>query len=106
MCATALLAIFSAVVFLLSLPRTLAGMNWLGLISAVFIGLCGFLAMVGAGANPVPGRVLAATVSTSFYQAFLAITGPVSSWFLSRAIAVYSRPHQVFSYAGTIVLPV
>ncbi|KAI0778022.1 transmembrane amino acid transporter protein-domain-containing protein [Trametes elegans] len=80
MCATALLAIFSAAVFLLSLPRTLAGMNWLGLISAVFIGLCGFLAMVGAGANPVPGRVLAATVSTSFYQAFLAITGPVFSY--------------------------
>lgn len=33
--------------------------------------------MVGAGANPVPNRVIATTVPTNFVQAFLAITGPV-----------------------------
>lgn len=72
-----LLAIFSVATFLLSVPRTLGGLNWLGLLSALFITLCGILAMVGAGANPVPGRVIVATVPTTFYQAFLAITGPV-----------------------------
>ncbi|CDO72388.1 hypothetical protein BN946_scf184977.g87 [Trametes cinnabarina] len=80
LCAVVFLAIFSAAIFLLSLPRTLGGLDWLGLLSAVFITICGFLAMVGAGANPVPGRVVVATVPTTFYEAFLAITGPVFSY--------------------------
>ena len=77
LCATILLAIFSAATFILSLPRTLAHLSWLGLSSAAFIGLCGLLAMIGAGANPVPERIVVATVPTNFYEAFLAITGPV-----------------------------
>ena len=77
LCATVLLVIFAAATFLLSLPRTLERLSWLGLFSAIFIGICGVLAMIGAGANPVPGRVVVATVPTNFYQAFLAITGPV-----------------------------
>ncbi|EIW64827.1 uncharacterized protein TRAVEDRAFT_42240 [Trametes versicolor FP-101664 SS1] len=80
LCAMVLLAIFSVATFLLSVPRTLGGLNWLGLLSALFITLCGILAMVGAGANPVPGRVIVATVPTTFYQAFLAITGPVFAY--------------------------
>ncbi|PIL27383.1 transporter [Ganoderma sinense ZZ0214-1] len=80
LCATILLAIFSAATFVLSLPRTLAHLSWLGLLSASFIALCGLLAMVGAGANPVPGRIVVTTVPTNFYQAFLAITGPVFSY--------------------------
>ena len=39
--------------------------------------ICGFLAMIGAGTNPTPDRVVVATASSTFYEAFLAITGPV-----------------------------
>ena len=77
LCATILLVIFSIATFVLSLPRTLAHLSWIGLLSAVFIGLCGLLAMIGAGVNPVPGRIIMATVPNNFYEAFLAITGPV-----------------------------
>ncbi|KAI8995478.1 amino acid transporter [Trametes punicea] len=80
LCAVIFLAIFSTAIFLLSLPRTLGALDWLGLVSAVFITICGLLAMVGAGANPMPDRVLVATVPTTFYDAFLAITGPVFSY--------------------------
>ncbi|KAI0361799.1 hypothetical protein OH77DRAFT_1418059 [Trametes cingulata] len=80
LCATGLLAIFSTAAFLLSLPRTLGSLNWLGLFSAAFITVCGLLAMIAAGANPVPNRTIVATVPTTFYQAFLAITGPVFAY--------------------------
>ncbi|KAI0639244.1 amino acid transporter [Trametes polyzona] len=80
LCAIALLAIFSAATFLLSVPRTLGSLNWLGVLSAIFITICGILAMIGAGANPVPDRMIVATVPTSFYEAFLAITGPVFAY--------------------------
>ncbi|EJF66551.1 amino acid transporter [Dichomitus squalens LYAD-421 SS1] len=80
LCATVLLVIFSIATFLVSLPRTLQNLSWLGLFSAVMITICGILVMVGAGANPVPDRVVAATVPTSFVQAFLAITGPVFAY--------------------------
>ncbi|KAI0374329.1 hypothetical protein BV20DRAFT_961462 [Pilatotrama ljubarskyi] len=80
LCATALLGIFSTAAFLLSLPRTLGSLNWLGMFSAVFITVCGVLAMIGAGANPVPNRTIVATVPTTFYEAFLAITGPVFAY--------------------------
>ncbi|KAI0670063.1 transmembrane amino acid transporter protein-domain-containing protein [Trametes maxima] len=80
LCATALLAIFAVATFLLSLPRTLGGLTWLGLLSAVFITICGILAMIGAGVNPIADRVVVAAVPTTFYEAFLAITGPVFSY--------------------------
>ena len=79
LCAVDLLLIFSAATFVLSLPRALGQMNWLGLVSTVAITLCGVLAMVGAGASPTSGRSLSATIPTTFYEAFLAITGPVST---------------------------
>ena len=78
LCATVLLAIFAVATFVVSLPRTLGRLSWLGLFSAIFITVCGFLAMVGAGVNPTPDGVIVAAVPTTFYQAFLAITGPVS----------------------------
>lgn len=77
LCAVVLLVIFSCATFALSLPRTLGRLAWVGLISATMITLCGLLAMVGAGANPVPGRVIVAAQPASFYEAFLAITSPV-----------------------------
>ena len=81
LCAVDLLLIFSAATFLISLPRALGQMNWLGFVSTIAITLCGVLAMVGAGASPTPGRTLSVTVPTTFYDAFLAITGPVSTCF-------------------------
>ncbi|TFK86399.1 amino acid transporter [Polyporus arcularius HHB13444] len=80
LCASVLLAIFAIATFLLALPRTFSRLSWLALVSAVFITLCGILAMVGAGANPVSGRVIQATVPSNFYEAFLAITGPVFAY--------------------------
>lgn len=77
LCAIYLLLIFSAAIFLLSLPRTLARLSWLGVVSVAFIIVCGLVGMIGAGANPVPGRIVVATVPTNFYEAFLAITNPV-----------------------------
>lgn len=64
--------------FLVALPRTLDRLSWLGLLSACFITLSGLLAMIAAGRNPTPGRVVSAIVPTNFYEAFLAITNPVS----------------------------
>ncbi len=78
LCATILLGIFSVATFFVALPRTLGRLSWLGLFSAVLITICGIVAMAGAGANPTPDRVVVATVPTNFYQAFLAVTGPVS----------------------------
>ncbi|KAF8964666.1 transmembrane amino acid transporter [Flammula alnicola] len=80
LCGIIFLGIFSAATLLLSLPRTLDRLSWLGLISALLITLSGILAMIGAGVNPTPGRTLNATLSTNFYQAFLAITNPVFAY--------------------------
>ncbi|KZV69479.1 hypothetical protein PENSPDRAFT_633005 [Peniophora sp. CONT] len=77
LCAVDLLLIFSAATFLLSLPRALGQISWLGLFSVIMIFICGLLAMIGAGANPTPDRVVVAAASSTFYEAFLAITGPV-----------------------------
>ena len=63
---------------MVAMPRTLGQLSWLGLAAVTLIFLCGLLAMIGAGRNPTPNRVIQATVSTNFYEAFLAITGPVS----------------------------
>ncbi|KAI0932395.1 hypothetical protein AcV5_004366 [Taiwanofungus camphoratus] len=80
LCAVILLLIFSAATFLISLPRTLGRLSWLGLISVISIALCGFLGMVGAGVRPTPGRVVVATISSNFFEAFLAITSPVFAY--------------------------
>ena len=79
LCAIYLLLIFSVATLVVSLPRTLSRLGWLGLISVILIGICGLIAMIGAGVNPTPGRLVQGTLSTSFYEAFLAVTGPVST---------------------------
>lgn len=80
LCTVYLVLIFSIATFLLALPRTLDRFSWLALLSAAFITVAGVVAMVGAGVNPIPGRIINATVPTTFYQAFLAITGPVFAY--------------------------
>jgi hypothetical protein len=74
--------IFSAGALLVALPRTLDGISYLGLVSAALILLCGIVAMVGAGINPLEGRTISATKSSDFFTAFTAITNPVSIVYL------------------------
>ena len=78
LCATYLLLIFAVATLIVALPRTLGSLNWLGFFSVAVITIAGVLAMIGAGRNPLPARVVNATVQNSFVNAFLAITGPVS----------------------------
>ncbi|KAJ6627199.1 transmembrane amino acid transporter [Mycena sp. CBHHK59/15] len=80
LCAIYLLLIFSIATMAVALPRTLDHVSWLGLFSVCLITISGLVAMIGAGANPVPGRTLSVTISTTFYQAFLAITNPVFAY--------------------------
>ncbi|KJA27230.1 hypothetical protein HYPSUDRAFT_131790 [Hypholoma sublateritium FD-334 SS-4] len=80
LCGIAFLGIFSAATLVVALPRTLGRLSWLGLLSAMTITLSGIVAMIGAGVNPTPGRVLNATIPANFYQAFLAITNPVFAY--------------------------
>ncbi|KAJ7783489.1 transmembrane amino acid transporter protein-domain-containing protein [Mycena maculata] len=80
LCSIYLLLIFSMATLLVALPRTLDRVGWLGLFSVCLIAVSGVVAMIGAGVNPVPGRVLDATIPTTFYQAFLAITNPVFAY--------------------------
>ncbi|KAJ7139857.1 transmembrane amino acid transporter protein-domain-containing protein [Mycena epipterygia] len=80
LCTIYLLLIFSVATLLVALPRTLDRVGWLGLFSVCLITLSGVVAMIGAGINPLPGRTLSVTISTNFYQAFLAITNPVFAY--------------------------
>ncbi|THH21467.1 hypothetical protein EW146_g75 [Bondarzewia mesenterica] len=80
LCTIFLVLIFSVATFLLALPRTLDRLSWIGLFSAAIITLAGVVAMIGAGINPTSARIVVATVPTNFYQAFLAITGPVFAY--------------------------
>jgi hypothetical protein len=84
MCSMYLVIITGAVAFLISLPRTLDRLAWMGLLSAAVITLAGFIAMIGAGANPVPGRSLTVTASSNFFDAFLAVTNPVGTFLCLR----------------------
>lgn len=72
-----LVIISGAVCFLISLPRTLDRLAWMGLLSAAVITLAGFVAMIGAGVNPVPARSLTVSAPSNFFNAFLAVTNPV-----------------------------
>ncbi|KAJ7225780.1 transmembrane amino acid transporter protein-domain-containing protein [Mycena pura] len=80
LCAIYLLLIFAVATLAVALPRTLDRVGWLGLVSVSLITISGVVAMIGAGVNPIPGRQLSVTTSTSFYQAFLAITNPVFAY--------------------------
>lgn len=73
------LLICAAVTLLIALPRTLDRLTWIGLLSVATITIAGLLAMIGAGVDPLPSRVISATIPTSFENAFLSITSPVSN---------------------------
>ncbi|RPD65320.1 amino acid transporter [Lentinus tigrinus ALCF2SS1-6] len=101
LCATVLLVIFAIATFLLALPRTFSRLSWLALVSAVTIALCGVLAMIGAGANPVPNRIIQAALPSNFYEAFLAITGPVCLMFFVL-ISEMRRPQDAMKAAWVL----
>lgn len=104
LCAVVITAIFAVVAFLISLPRTLSRLSWLAFISTVLISLCALLGMIGAGVSPVPNRKVDIAVSSNFYEAFLAITGPVC---VPDSFSIIPHSYacirlQVFAYAGEI----
>ena len=103
-----LVIISGAVCLLISLPRTLDRLAWMGLLSAAVITLAGFVAMIGAGDNPVPGRSLSVTASSNFYEAFLAVTNPVRTLFYLRVVIahLFSRfLHMLVRSVATIFKP-
>ena len=73
--------IFAIPTLLLSLPRTLnLSLSWLSIPAVISILIAALVAMGAAGANPVPDRVVSATIPTSFYAAFVSITNPVFAY--------------------------
>ncbi|KAF8559273.1 amino acid transporter [Imleria badia] len=78
LCSTYSVLICGAITLLIALPRTLDHLTWLGLLSVAAITIAGILSMIGAGVNPLPGRVISATIPTSFENAFLSVTSPVT----------------------------
>ncbi|KAJ7211091.1 transmembrane amino acid transporter protein-domain-containing protein [Mycena rebaudengoi] len=80
LCSIYLLLIFAFAALAVALPRTLDRVSWLGLVSVCMITICGLLAMVGAGVNPVPHRTVRVAAPATFFQAFLAVTNPVFSY--------------------------
>lgn len=79
-CRVLFVLVFTAASFLIALPRTLGSVRWLAVVSCISITAAGIVGMIGAGLNPVAGRVVVATVSSDFYTAFLSITSPVFSY--------------------------
>ncbi|KAH0838470.1 acyltransferase-domain-containing protein [Lanmaoa asiatica] len=77
LCSMHFVLICGGITLLIALPRTLDRLTWMGLLSAATITIAGVLSMIGAGVNPLPGRVISATIPTSFENAFLSVTSPV-----------------------------
>ncbi|KAF9243935.1 transmembrane amino acid transporter protein-domain-containing protein [Melanogaster broomeanus] len=80
MCSMYFVIICGAITLLISLPRTLDRLTWMGLLSVFVITVSGIVAMIGAGVDPLPGRVISATIPSNFYDAFLAVTNPVFAY--------------------------
>ncbi|KAI9757510.1 MAG: hypothetical protein M4579_003423 [Chaenotheca gracillima] len=72
--------IFAIPTLICSFPRTLDQLSWLSVPSCIAILVAGIVGMVGAGANPVPDRVISVAASTDFYTAFVSITNPVFAY--------------------------
>jgi amino acid permease len=63
-----------------SMPRTLDKLSWMSVPSVISIIVAGLVGMIGAGLNPVPGRVLDVVRASDFTTAFISITNPVFSY--------------------------
>ncbi|KAF8521255.1 amino acid transporter [Hysterangium stoloniferum] len=106
LCAIFFALIFTVAAFLVSLPRALSGLTWLGVVSSVSILIAGLAGMIGAGANPVPDRIIQATVPQTFNNAFLAITNP-AAWVLQGFATTFYVIFAVvmYVYIGSTVNP-
>ncbi|MCJ1359974.1 MAG: hypothetical protein MMC33_009977 [Icmadophila ericetorum] len=80
LCAMLYAGIFAIPTAIISLPRTLDRLSWISVPSVISILVAGVVGMVGAGLNPLPGRVIDATINTSFVTAFFSITNPVFAY--------------------------
>ncbi|BFZ56397.1 hypothetical protein PYCC9005_003443 [Savitreella phatthalungensis] len=79
-CSVYFVLIFAVASVFVAVPRTMGNLRFLTAISCLSILVAGIIGMVGAGVNPVPGRVVKAVVHNDFYTAFLSITSPVFSY--------------------------
>jgi amino acid permease len=72
--------IFAIPTMIFSMPRTLDKLSWMSVPSVISIIVAGLVGMIGAGLNPVPGRVLDVVRASDFTTAFISITNPVFSY--------------------------
>ncbi|KAJ9138706.1 Transmembrane amino acid transporter [Pleurostoma richardsiae] len=72
--------IFTIPTLIFSLPRTLDRLSWLSIPSVISILVAGIVGMIGAGLNPVPGRVVDVVRASNFTTAFISITNPVFAY--------------------------
>jgi hypothetical protein len=72
--------IFTIPVLLCSFPRTLDRLSWLSVPAVISILIAGIVGMIGAGINPLPDRVVSATLQPTFINAFVSVTNPVFAY--------------------------
>ncbi|RAL07917.1 neutral amino acid permease [Aspergillus homomorphus CBS 101889] len=65
---------------LLSIPRTMKGMTWISFASFLSIFSAVMITMIGVGVQDHPGRIIEATVDTSLYRAFSAVSNIVFAY--------------------------
>jgi amino acid permease len=99
--------IFAIPTLLLSFPRTFDKLAWLSVPACLSILIAGLVGMVGAGRNPVPGRVVQAAVAeVDFYHAFVSITNPVFAYaghfMFFVLISEMERPREAMKAAYTL----
>lgn len=81
LCAMLYTGIFTIPVFLFSLPRTLDRLSWLSILAVISILFAGVVGMIGAGINPIEGRVIdVAKGDATFVTAFGSVTNPVFAY--------------------------
>ncbi|PYH84559.1 hypothetical protein BO82DRAFT_351769 [Aspergillus uvarum CBS 121591] len=64
----------------LSVPRTMKGMTWISFFSFLSIFSAVMITMIGVGVQDHPGRIIEATVDTSLYKAFSAVSNIVFAY--------------------------
>lgn len=80
LCTMLYIGIFALATLALSWPRTLGSLAWISVASVLSIIVAGVVGMVGAGLHPTPGRVVSIAESSTFYDAFTAVTNPVFAY--------------------------
>ena len=71
--------VFAIPTLLFALPRSLDGLTWPSIASAICILAAGFVGMIGAGINP-SGVPISIALPSDFVTAFISITNPVFAY--------------------------